>query len=178
MEVVFWTHALKMEEDYIVSAYHKRTKSPSKFSTGTFVSDLYHKIAIEDLVHNFSITTLNCKVMESRSVPRKFLGIVGQDPSDSKSSRLHVDIFQFWFMHSRYILQIPLKWYVILLKSRTSTGYFSNSTGSSVTNRQFSLDSGLGDSQHFHHSTFAWFMFHDCGIEFDEFKLLTVGRLD
>ena len=26
-------------------------------------------------------------------VPGKFLGIVGQDPSDSKPSRLHVDIF-------------------------------------------------------------------------------------
>ena len=33
-----------------------------------------------------------------RAVPRKFLGIVGQDPSDSKSSRLHVDIiFRFCF---------------------------------------------------------------------------------
>ena len=32
---------------------------------------------------------------EYTSVPGKFLGIVGQDPSDSKSNRLHVDIF--WF---------------------------------------------------------------------------------
>ena len=39
-----------------------------------------------------------------QAVPRKFLGIVGQDPSDSKSSRLHVDIFQFCFIHVRYIL--------------------------------------------------------------------------
>ena len=31
----------------------------------------------------------------SCSVPWKFLGIVGQDPSDSKSSRLHVDSFRF-----------------------------------------------------------------------------------
>ena len=30
-------------------------------------------------------------------VPKKFLGIVGQDPSDSKSSQLHVDIFWFCF---------------------------------------------------------------------------------
>jgi hypothetical protein len=29
--------------------------------------------------------------------------IVGQDPSDSKSSRLHVDIFRFAFIHLRYI---------------------------------------------------------------------------
>jgi hypothetical protein len=27
----------------------------------------------------------------------KFLGIVGQNPSDSKSNRLHVDIFRFCF---------------------------------------------------------------------------------
>ena len=26
----------------------------------------------------------------------KFLGIVSQDPSDSKSNWLHVDIFRFW----------------------------------------------------------------------------------
>ena len=30
-------------------------------------------------------------------VPGKFLGIVGQEPSDSKSSWLHVDIFRFCF---------------------------------------------------------------------------------
>ena len=30
-------------------------------------------------------------------MPGKFLGIVGQDPSDSKSTRLHVDIFWFCF---------------------------------------------------------------------------------
>ena len=33
-----------------------------------------------------------------RSVPRKFLGIFSQDPSDSKSNQLHVDIFQFCFI--------------------------------------------------------------------------------
>ena len=33
----------------------------------------------------------------SRPVPRKFLGIVGQDPSDSKSNRLHIDIFRCCF---------------------------------------------------------------------------------
>ena len=38
------------------------------------------------------------------AVPRKFLGIVAQDPSDSKSNQLHVDIFQFCFIHVRYIL--------------------------------------------------------------------------
>jgi hypothetical protein len=30
-------------------------------------------------------------------MPGKFLGIVGQDPSDSKSNGLHVDIFWFSF---------------------------------------------------------------------------------
>ena len=71
-------------------------------------------------------------------MPQKFWGIVGQDPSDSKSNQLHVDIFRFCFNHLRHILQIPLKWSAILLNSPTSTGYFSNSTGSSVTNRRFS----------------------------------------
>ena len=48
-------------------------------------------------------------------VPGMFLSIVSQDPSDSKSNRLHVDnIF-------RFCLQILLKRSVILLKSGTST---------------------------------------------------------
>ena len=38
------------------------------------------------------------------SVPEKFLGIVGQDPGDYQSNRLHVDIFQFCFIHLGYIL--------------------------------------------------------------------------
>ena len=57
-------------------------------------------------------------------MPGKFLGIVGQDPSDPKSNQLHVDIFQFCFIHWRYILKIPLKWSIILPKSQTSTGSF------------------------------------------------------
>jgi hypothetical protein len=32
-----------------------------------------------------------------RSLPGKFLGIVGQETSDSKSNRLHVDVFWFCF---------------------------------------------------------------------------------
>ena len=39
----------------------------------------------------------------------KFLSIVGQDPSDSKSNQLHVDIFRGCFIHLRYIPYIPLK---------------------------------------------------------------------
>ena len=38
------------------------------------------------------------------AVSGKFLGIVGQDPSDSKSNQVHIDIFRFFFIHSRYIL--------------------------------------------------------------------------
>ena len=33
-----------------------------------------------------------------------WLGLVGQDPSGSKSNLLHVDIFQFCFIHLIYIL--------------------------------------------------------------------------
>ena len=42
-------------------------------------------------------------------VAGKFLGIAGQNPSDSKSSWLHVDIFRFCYIHLRYSLYIPLK---------------------------------------------------------------------
>ena len=69
----------------------------------------------------------------------KFLGIVGQDPSDSESNRFTVHIFWFCFIHLRYILQIPLKWSVILWKSWTSTGQLFLKLGSFVTNYQFSL---------------------------------------
>ena len=44
------------------------------------------------------------------------------------------------FIHLRYILWIPLEWLVNCLNSWTSTGYFSNSTGSSATNRRFFPD--------------------------------------
>ena len=69
----------------------------------------------------------------------RFLGITGWDPSVCKSNRLHVDILRFSFIKLGYILWIPLKWSVSFLQSWTSTGYFSNSTGSSVTNCRFSL---------------------------------------
>ena len=39
-------------------------------------------------------------------MPGKLLGIVGQDPSDSKSNQLHVDILRFCFIHLRYIPSI------------------------------------------------------------------------
>ena len=81
--------------------------------------------------------------MNHVTVPGKFLGIVGQDPSDFTSNRLHVDIFRFLFIHLRHVLLIPLNWSAIFLESRTSTGYFLNSTGSSVTNRQFSSSPGM-----------------------------------
>ena len=75
--------------------------------------------------------------------PGRFWGIIGQVPSVSKSNRLHVVIFRFFFINLRYILWIPLKWWVIFLKSWTSTDYFSNSTGSSVTSGRFSPFIGL-----------------------------------
>jgi hypothetical protein len=48
----------------------------------------------------------------------------------------------FSFCNLRYILQIPLKWSVVFLKSWTLTGCFSNSIGSSVTSGRFSEKQG------------------------------------
>ena len=64
----------------------------------------------------------------SQAVPGKFLGILGQDPSVSKSNQLHVDIFHFYFIHSRHVLLYgPLQRSITIPKSPTSTGYFSHS---------------------------------------------------
>ena len=70
--------------------------------------------------------------------PGRFLGITGQYPSVCKSNQLHVDILRFSFIKLGYILYILLKWPIIFLQSWTSTGYSSNSTGSSITNCRFS----------------------------------------
>ena len=67
-----------------------------------------------------------------------FLGITSLDPTVCKFNRLHVDILRFSFIKLGYILYTPLKWWVIFLQSWTSTGYFSNSTGSSVTSCRLS----------------------------------------
>ena len=77
----------------------------------------------------------------------RFLGIIGWDPSVCKSNRLYVDILRFSFIKWRYFLQIPLKWSIIFMQSWTSTGYFSNSTGSFATNCWFSPIMGFIGSQ-------------------------------
>ena len=69
----------------------------------------------------------------------EILGIISWDPSVCKSNQLHVDILRFSCMKLGNIPSIPLKWPVIFLQSWTSTGDFSNSTGSTVTNCWFSL---------------------------------------
>ena len=43
------------------------------------------------------------EILVFATVPGKFLGTVGQDPSDIKSNRLHVAIFWFCFIHLRYL---------------------------------------------------------------------------
>ena len=43
----------------------------------------------------------------------------------------------FPLLNSSYFLESPLEWYAIFLQPPTSTGYFSNSTGSSITNNRF-----------------------------------------
>ena len=57
--------------------------------------------------------------------------------SDSKTSRLHVDILQFYLI---YLKNISIDSSKMIMKSRTSTDYFLNSTSSLVTNRRPSLD--------------------------------------
>ena len=71
---------------------------------------------------------------------------LSQDPSDSKSNRLHVDdIFRFCF-HSFEVYSTINSSKMIgnSHEVSTSTGYFSNSTGSSAPNRRFSPSIGGG----------------------------------
>ena len=76
---------------------------------------------------------------KTRSSDRGDFGATtGWDPGVYNSNRLHVHILRFSFINLMYILLIPLKWSVIFLQSWTSSAYFSNSTGSFVTNCRFS----------------------------------------
>ena len=68
----------------------------------------------------------------------RFLGIISQNSSVSKFNWLDVEIFRIVVTNLICMLQIPLKWLVIFLKSWTSTGHFSSWTGSSVTSSRFS----------------------------------------
>ena len=69
----------------------------------------------------------------------EIFGITCRDLNVCKSNRLHVYSFKIL----GYILYIPLKWSVIFVQSWTSTGHFSNSTGSFVTSCRFSPTSTL-----------------------------------
>ena len=79
----------------------------------------------------------------------RFLGITAWDHGVCKSNRLHVDILWFSFIKLGYIPKVSLKWSVIFLQSWTSTGFSSNTTGSSVTNCRFSpiIDCGLSGTE-------------------------------
>ncbi len=70
----------------------------------------------------------------------KFLGICGRDPSDSKSNRLHVDIFRFWCFHSFEVYSIIdfSKMIGDSLKVSNFNRLFLNSVGPFVTNSRFS----------------------------------------
>ena len=76
--------------------------------------------------------------MPTRAMPGKFLSIVGQDPSDSKSNRLHVGIFQFGF-HSFevYSTESFKKIGNPLEVSNFNRLFLNRSTGSCVNNRRF-----------------------------------------
>ena len=55
--------------------------------------------------------------MHSTQCPGRFLGIINQNPSVSKSNWLHVVIFRFFFISLKYIPEIPLKRLVAILES-------------------------------------------------------------
>ena len=58
-----------------------------------------------NLVHKMFVGSFSRNLMFVNQCPGGFWAyIVGQDPSDSKSSRLHVDIFWFCFIPLEYIL--------------------------------------------------------------------------
>ena len=87
----------------------------------------------------------------------RFLGLISSwDPSVCKSNRLHVEILRLPFIELGYVPWIPLKWSVILRKSWTPTGYFSNSTGSSATTCRFSPIIALKVNMWL----LVWFVFH------------------
>ena len=56
------------------------------------------------------------KILIKWSVSKEFLGIIGPNPSVSKSNQLHVGIFSFFFIDLRHILYIPLTWLVIFFE--------------------------------------------------------------
>jgi hypothetical protein len=69
----------------------------------------------------------------------RFVGIIGWEPSVCKSNRLHVDILRFSFIKLGVYSSINSSKVIgNFLQSWTSTGYFSNWTGSSETNCRFS----------------------------------------
>ena len=54
-------------------------------------------------------TYVGLKVAWRRQCPGRFLGIIGQNPSVSKSNRLYVVIFRFFFIDLRNISRITVK---------------------------------------------------------------------
>ena len=64
--------------------------------------------------------------------PGIFLGIIGWDPSVSKSDWVTCWHLSILFTNVRYVLKVPLEWLVNFLKSWTSTGYSQTSPVSST----------------------------------------------
>ena len=76
-----------------------------------------------------------------QEVPGKFLGIIGQDPSDSKSYRLvtywHLPVLMLSFIWGIFYRFLSNEMNGKFPESWASTDYLSNSTGSPATNRRF-----------------------------------------
>ena len=56
---------------------------------------------IKQPIAGLKVTQKSCSFKPCR--PGRFLGLIGQNLSVSKSNRLHVVIFRFFFTHLRYI---------------------------------------------------------------------------
>ena len=100
--------------------------------------EVFRKACLPSRAFRLLSPPVSNSIENSKQWSGRFLGIIGWDPRVCKSYQLHVDILWFSFIKWGFILQITLKRSVIFVQFWISTGYFSNSTGSSITNCWFS----------------------------------------
>ena len=105
------TNELKFVECLSVIIINQYVKKVGHFCPSMDVMPVYREI-YESKFQPFYIEGCLC--------PGRILGIINQDPSVSKTNRLHVDICHFFFVKLRNILYVPTKkpnWGKVLLFS-------------------------------------------------------------